>query len=291
MPDHHSACPLCNAGHFERSQLYAAHHLVQCRACGFWFSHRVPTDAELLAFYGNYTMIRDLSPVTRIRYVELLDRFEAYRSTGVLCDVGAGGGLFLDQAKAAGWQCRGTEFDQAIVEECRARGIDMHCGPLLDHTWPKGSVDVVVSIEVIEHLRWPQQDLRAMVDLLRPGGALYLTTPNFNSISKWLNRGTWNVVNYPEHISFFTPATLHRALAGLGLRRVSLRTTGLSITRLKRSHGGTGQAASGLSSDEQLRRTIEGKPWLRVAKKAADGLLDLTGTGDSLKALYVKPVQ
>lgn len=282
---------MCGGQRTAPSKLYAAHHLVQCVSCGFWFSHRVPTDAELQAFYGNYTMIRDLSPVTRARYAELLHVFEAYRSSGVLCDVGAGGGLFLDQARTAGWRCRGTEFDPAIVEECRARGLDMHYGPVQEHPWAKGSADVVVSIEVIEHLRWPLQDLRAMVDLLRPGGALYLTTPNFNSISKWLNRGTWTVVNYPEHISFFTRDTLHRALTSLGMRRVSLRTTGLSITRLKRSHGGSGQASSGLSSDEQLRRTIEGKPWLRAAKKAADGLLNIVGMGDSLKALYVKPGQ
>lgn len=291
MPGYHSVCPLCSGERFAPSRLYAAHNLVRCRSCGFWFSRRIPTDADLLAYYGNYTMIRDLSPVTRKRYDELLLGFQAYRSTGVLCDVGAGGGLFLDQAKAAGWQCRGTEFDPAIVEECRARGLDMHCGPVQEHPWAKGSADVVVSIEVIEHLRWPMQDLRAMVELLRPGGALYLTTPNFNSISKWLNRGTWTVVNYPEHISLFTPATLHRALTGLDMHRVSLRTTGLSITRLKRSHGGSGQASSGLSSDEQLRRTIEGKPWLRMAKQAADGLLNIVGMGDSLKALYVKPGQ
>lgn len=236
-------------------------------------------------------MIRELSPVTAKRYDDLLDRFESYRRSGILCEVGAGGGLFLDRARMRGWQCRGTEFDPAIVEECRARGLVMHCGPVTAHPWERGTADVVVSIEVIEHLRHPMTDLRCMVDLLRPGGLLYVTMPNFNSLSKWLNYGTWTIINYPEHISFFTPRTLHRALSSLGLRRISLRSTGISLNRLRRSHGRSEITTTGLSTDEQVRRSIENNAGLRLVKAAVDGVLDITGKGDTLKAFYVKPAQ
>lgn len=262
-----------------------------CRACGFGYSGQEPNTDELRDYYGHYTMIRDLSPITAKRYDELLASFAPYRRSGRLLEVGAGGGLFLDRARSAGWQCHGTEYDPAIVAECRARGLIMHDGALPDHPWESGSFDVVVSFEVVEHLPRPMDDLRAMVDLLRPGGVLYITTPNFNSISKLLAYGKWTIVNYPEHISFFNPSNMHRALTSLGMRRIWVRTTGISLSRFRISHGMGTATTTATRNDEQLRRTIESRPMLRSLKKFIDGILNVTGKGDSLKVLYEKPVQ
>lgn len=241
--------------------------------------------------YADYGTVRDLSPITAQRYDDLLGRFAPYRTSGRMLEVGCGGGLFLDRAMGAGWQTHGTEFDAAVVAEVRARGHAMHLGPLVGNPWPDGHFDVVVSIEVAEHLIHPLDDLREMVRLLRPGGALYITTPNFNSISKWLAYGKWTIINYPEHISFFTPRTMHMALAGLGMHRKWVRTTGISLNRFRRAQGKSDITGSGISSDEELRRTIEKRPVLKFLKTCADAVLDITGKGDTLKVFYEKPVQ
>lgn len=287
----HAGCTLCGSTLKRASRLYAHHHLVQCRACGFHYAERIPTDEELHRMYANYGTVRDLSPITAARYDELLTKFGAYRKNGRLLEVGCGGGLFLDRAREAGWETHGTEFDAAVVNEVQARGHSMHLGPLLGNAWPTGHFDVVVSIEVVEHLIRPMDDLKEMVRLLRPGGALYITTPSFNSISKWLAYGKWTIINYPEHISFFTPRTMHRALGSLGMTRKWVRTTGISLNRFRRAHGKPDINNEGLSSDEQLRRTIERRPLLKFVKHGVDAVLDLTGKGDTLKAFYEKPDQ
>jgi SAM-dependent methyltransferase len=68
-----------------------------------------------------------------------------------------------------------------------------------------GSVDFVVSSECIEHTTNPRQAVREMLRILRPGGVLFLTTPNllwrwsvglaellrirqFEGIENWLSR-------------------------------------------------------------------------------------------------------
>ncbi|MFC1752864.1 class I SAM-dependent methyltransferase [Thermoproteota archaeon] len=49
----------------------------------------------------------------------------------------------------------------------------------------KGSFDCVILIAVLEHLRDPMQALQAIYELLKPGGVIYIDTPN---IGKYTHR-------------------------------------------------------------------------------------------------------
>ena len=49
--------------------------------------------------------------------------------------------------------------------------------------WNPVHFDVIVTIEVFEHLRNPLNETILFNKMLRDGGALYLTTPNFNALS------------------------------------------------------------------------------------------------------------
>lgn len=46
--------------------------------------------------------------------------------------------------------------------------------------------DVVVSFETIEHTRDPDIQVRHYYRILRPGGAVFISTPNYNSLSRLL---------------------------------------------------------------------------------------------------------
>ena len=277
----HDRCPLCGGTSSTPHPHYVKHHLLRCAACGFHYSGIEPGHEELLAFYSNYPMPERLSPVTAARYDELLAALEPFRKNGRLLDMGCGAGMFLDRARAAGWEVYGTEYPDKVVARCREKGIVMHQGSVTEHPWPAGHFDVAVTFEVIEH------DLRAMTALLRPGGALYVTTPNFNSVSRWILGGRWNVVWYPEHLSYFTPRVMHRTLVSLGMERLTIHTTGVSLHRINRSTGKP-STVNGLDADEDLRRRIEVKWHLRAAKATVNAALNLFKRGDTIKALYRK---
>jgi SAM-dependent methyltransferase len=49
--------------------------------------------------------------------------------------------------------------------------------------YPDGSFDLVVSMDVIEHVPSPVAWLRDVVRVVRPGGRVFLTTPNYGSNS------------------------------------------------------------------------------------------------------------
>jgi SAM-dependent methyltransferase len=251
-----------------------------------------PTPGELDAFYANYPVRDTVPPVTIKRYDELLDRFEPYRVHGRMIDVGCGAGLFLERAALRGWETHGTEYGAKPVEACRRRGIRIIEGALDPANYPPGHFDVVCSFEVLEHLADPGPELDRMLAILRPGGLLYITTPNFNGLSRWVSGPRWNVVNYPEHLSYFTPHTLRRLAQSRGLEPLWSTTTGFSVSRWRMHRSATPKHRRELRRQEDiLRERIEGNRLLRGAKALADALLGLLGRGDALKAAFRKPAQ
>ena len=256
------------------------------------YAGRVAQPEELAAFYANYSTVDTLSEITAVRYDGLLDKFAPYRTSGTLLDVGCGAGMFPERAIGKGWNAMGTEFGDEAVRKCRARGIRVWQGPLDPSDHVPGSFDVITSFEVLEHVEHPREEIMHMAQLLRPGGLVYITTPNFRSFSRTIAKGQWNVVSYPEHLNYFDRRSLDRMLREAGLKKVWHRTTGISPGRLRTSLE-TGPRVTGRSAalDEQARERIESQRHLRVLKSMANGLLDLLGKGDTLKAAYIRPLQ
>lgn len=289
-------CLICNHASLESLKGYEAHFLSRCSNCGFVFATRRPTDEELSAHYNNYSRNDYLSPITIKRYHEILDRFEAVRSTNRLLDVGCGIGYFLDVAKQRGWEVYGTEYTDKAIEICASKGITMHKGVLDPKNYPAESFDVITSFEVIEHINQPNPEIANMVSLLRKGGYLYITTPNFNSLLRYHLKGAYNVICWPEHLSYYTPATLHRLMKRHGLKKKFIQSTGISLTRLLSSNKAprTEDISEGTAfiakdtHDEKLRNRAESNLFIRWAKHSLNALLTFTGKGDALKGLFQK---
>jgi 2-polyprenyl-3-methyl-5-hydroxy-6-metoxy-1,4-benzoquinol methylase len=283
-----SACPVCGGRRLVPLRAFRRAHLARCRQCGLVFADRRPSDAELAAHYGGYSRADYDSPITRRRYRELLAGFEPYRRTGRILDVGCGIGFFLEEARDGGWEAHGTEYERRAVEIVRAKGLSCAQAPIGPDAFEPGSFDVVTAFEVVEHVGDPRAEAAAIAAALRPGGLLYLTTPNFGSLSRRLLRGRWSVVSYPEHLSYFTPSTLAAWLARAGFVPVRVTTTGVSLARLRRglpSPAGSGAGAA-QRSDEGLREQIEGSRALRTAKRAVEAALGATRTGDTIKGRF-----
>lgn len=274
-----AACVVCGDRWLEPLPAYERAHLVRCRGCGLVFAGRNPTDAELARNYGDYSRADYDSPITRRRYRELLDGFESYRETNRILDMGCGIGFFLEEAKARGWDAHGSELEQRAVEINRAKGLNCVLAPIDADTFEPGSFDVITAFEVVEHLRDPLAEAATIAQALRPGGLLYVTTPNFNALSRRLLRDRWSVIAYPEHLSYFTPATLGSWLGRFGFSPVKVTTTGISLARLRAAPAAPG-------SDEQLREQIEGSRPLRMAKRAANAVLGAARSGDTIKGRF-----
>jgi SAM-dependent methyltransferase len=77
-------------------------------------------------------------------------------------------------------------------------------------------VDVVTAWEVLEHAPNPRAMLAEIRRVLRPGGALLLSTPNAGGWQAGLWREHWAGWHMPRHMQVFTPETLARLLRETG---------------------------------------------------------------------------
>ena len=266
---------------------------MRCGQCDLVYARQLPTAEELSEYYASYPAIATLSELTARRFGELLDRLEPFRQTGRLLDVGCGDAHFLSAARERGWTAYGSEYGEAPRERARERGLDVRPAPFPAAADEIGGFDVVTSIEVIEHVAEPRDELDRMTTLLRRGGAIYLTTPNFNSLSRRVAGPRWRAIEYPEHLNLFTPRTLDGLLTRAGLSKAELRTTGLSpadmrngLERRRAEDAGT---AGSPVRDDRLRSHVAASATLERAVDVANRTLSRFGLGDTIKALYRLP--
>ncbi|HTN24535.1 MAG TPA: methyltransferase domain-containing protein [Solirubrobacteraceae bacterium] len=284
-------CPLCTSRQISPLRGYEAAHLRRCRECGLVFAGRRPSTEQIRRQYDGYGVGVAESAVTRARYEELLDEFEAYRRTGRILDIGCGEGGFLQAAAERGWEVHGTESTEGALARNRARGIAMTLAPVRPGDLPPATFDVVTAFEVVEHLGDPRAEASIIAGTIRDGGLLYVTTPNFASASRRLLGPSWTVIGYPEHLCYFTAATLTRCMEDAGFDALRVTSSGVSLGRLirglRRQRGGDPPAPAGVApTDERLREGIERSTGLRVVKRVTNAILGATQTGDTLKGRF-----
>jgi ubiquinone/menaquinone biosynthesis C-methylase UbiE len=88
-------------------------------------------------------------------------------------------------ARNAGANILGADFSSSAILKARQLAASLQ----LQLRWeimdvqsiahPDNSFDVVISCETIEHLPDPKRAIRELARILRPGGKLFLTTPNY----------------------------------------------------------------------------------------------------------------
>jgi SAM-dependent methyltransferase len=93
---------------------------------------------------------------------------------------------------------------------------------------PDASADIVVALEVIEHLENPRRFMREIVRVTRPGGTVLLSTPNqvsALSLLTLLARGQFNAFQqggYPAHLTALLPVDLRRIAEECGLVEIQV---------------------------------------------------------------------
>ena len=165
----------------------------------------------------------------------------------------------------------------------------MQKGVLTLSNYDLESFDIITSFEVIEHINNPREELNNFHKLLRKGGITYVTTPNFNSILRYRLKSAYNVICYPEHLSYYTPKTLSKVFNKSRFKTNKIITTGFSFTRLKTSKGRSNQPIiSKQSDDEKIRNLAESNKLVGALKVTINQLLTFFGLGDNLKGWFVK---
>lgn len=240
--------------------------LMRCSYCGLVRLAPMPTSAELSEVYdtgeyythaaprlghGRSDRVRravleafwhypsSMSPVQRGLAAALLwplrDRAMPVPFPGdaPVLDVGCGNGQRLLELQSHGCtQLYGVEPTAGAAEQARAKTrADVRVCLLDDAGMPDHHFQLIIMNQVLEHVPSPTETLRRVQRMLRPGGYLYLTVPNFGAWEARVFGRYWSGLQLPAHLHHFTPAPLRQLVEGAGLHVTTWRTdTTVAIT-------------------------------------------------------------
>lgn len=168
-------------------------------------------------------------PISKVRRV-----LEEWMGSGnKAVDVGCGSGFYTDLCRNIGNQIVGIDITSQVYA-ARERSLNVCQGNVEVLPFPKEIFSLALSIEVVEHLLQPELMIKEICRVLKPGGTLIITTPNYGYwalrllylfgcppvgletrfYSGWLQRraGPFTPPWRDPHIRLFTPSILRRFL-------------------------------------------------------------------------------
>jgi len=219
-------CPACGCPTPQRYR-YGKNgcDILQCEECGLGRSEVSDFDparyytrgyfsGQHADGYGDYL---GSEKVLRREFARTVEVVRRHCAGGKLIELGCAYGFFLDEAKPF-FTVAGIELAEEAAAHARGAGLDVLTG-IADETnlARLGPADVIVLLDVIEHLPDPRATLDLAVRHLNPGGIVVITTGDFASLYARLAGSHWRLMTPPQHLWFFTPTSIGRMASGLGL--------------------------------------------------------------------------
>lgn len=212
-------CPVCSTASTPDQEL-GGYRLFVCPRCALRFA---PEAFQVQVDYDRVYQSPEYESV-QVQALQALDgeklaEHPTYRSFfrqvrrlpgATLLDVGCGVGRFGHAATARGWDVTGIDVSALAI----ATGREFASFPLRAATMEEliqqgEQFDVVTAFEVLEHLTSPLQFLSNAKKLLRPGGQMFYTVPNWECATvQSSTRPDWVP---PIHLLFYTQPSLQQA--------------------------------------------------------------------------------
>lgn len=145
-------------------------------------------------------------------------------SKGRILDIGCGEGSFLKKFSTTKWRKTGIEINKNLAKQAKKK---LKTASILDQTLesaklPKQSFEVITMWHVFEHLANPKNVLTRLSELIPPNGYIIIEVPNGNSIYRKLLKSNWQSLLLPQHLFFWTKASITYALSHTGFRVVQM---------------------------------------------------------------------
>jgi 2-polyprenyl-3-methyl-5-hydroxy-6-metoxy-1,4-benzoquinol methylase len=255
LPREKARCALCGADNPKLLRVTRGWPVAKCLSCGLVYLRERPSEDSLASMYSkdyyNRTEVGYGGYVeSYFKYRGIFDKlFEArarslerFRGQGSILEIGCAHGFLLDHLKKDGWLVSGVEVSPLAAGYARnTLGLQVHHGTLRDARFETGAFDVVMMLDVLEHLHRPHDTLREVSRLLKPGGVLLVQCPweltHWEEVIEAFLRGRKTGCIEPDavpaHLYFFNPRTLEAMLKASGFTVIARESGNYGAVRRK----------------------------------------------------------
>jgi len=210
-----------------------------CKKCSKIITNSNPTSKNLLDLYKKLEIYRPEHTISNFNFtfsnfiVEYISR--NINKESVILEIGSGSGYLAKKLLSVGYK-KYTSIDINFnsLKNQSYCGIKVCVSDINKLPFKKNSFDIVIGIEVIEHVLEPENLFNKIYEILRPKGIFYLRTP-----AKWANDIYYKLVlSRPDidiwHPSTFNPLKLKRILRKCGFNTKILKSTALPESQIKK---------------------------------------------------------
>lgn len=209
-------CPLCELREATRLYSKGTLHLVRCLSCSMIYANPVEPEFASGSFYDQRATSFYLSPdklrsdYAAVRFERERRLFRAYCRNGKVMDVGCSTGAFLlslQRQYPGEYSVFGTDVAGAALDYAESQGVQVIRVPFLEFGERGSNFEAVTFWAVMEHLVEPKKFLNKAASLLLPGGFCFVLVPNMRSLAVRILGSRYRYI-MPDHVNYFTPATL-----------------------------------------------------------------------------------
>jgi 2-polyprenyl-3-methyl-5-hydroxy-6-metoxy-1,4-benzoquinol methylase len=201
-----------------------------CRNCGHHYMNPIINDEAMDLYYSriNSEFYDNCSPEiieqNKKTYLAYLELIKKVLPRGRVLEIGCGRGFLLKMLTDSGYECSGVEPSPMASSFARDHfALNVETAYLAGSTFYEQSFDLVILVDVFEHISDGQAFLESITHVLKPGGHLFLCTGNIASFSARFAGPNWGYFLSWEHISFFTPESMKFLLGKHGFSNVEVR--------------------------------------------------------------------
>ena len=228
-------CPVCRATGSDFYIRANGYDLVECRACRTVYIHPLPTASEARAFYSDTYNNASSGYFSKVdkkirRSRHRIRSLQRYVAGGRFLDIGCSGGFMVEAARESGFSTVGIDLDRPAIDYARNHypGNEFYCATVEDLAeMAPAPFDLIYTSEVIEHVPDAGSFCEYIGKFLRPGGFLFITTPDITHWRRPRDVRKWDAFGPPGHLIYYNPRSLTGLLARFGLtlvrRRVAFR--------------------------------------------------------------------
>lgn len=236
----------------------AGRALMRCAACGLLQISPLPTIAELAEYYQKYDILGEREPYYQKLWgpdaietpegQDVRSRFDwaknLCKTFGKTLDVGSGPGLFLRLVKNDGGEAIGSELNTRAAEKSASQiGVTVHAGTIADIE--EGNFDTIALWDLLEHVNNPKQLISDCRSRLKPGGWLFIETPDESSLLDRIVLGLAKMkIGGPaatfyglHHLVLFRRPTITKLLESNGFKIIEIRGDETVVGRIFRGSG------------------------------------------------------